>query len=172
MKPSNLKRIWSWVALAVVLSLGACGQAAPTATLTAGEKLAAIGQSIDTAERTWNQQAIRNYRITTSYASIGHDITMTVVVRDGQVVEHTCVPEEHDVFGCDWAAEYPEKYTVAELFATLHKLYRNAQIPTMDPPADKALDFVYDDQLGYPKRIVWNPIEYSEWNVTAFERLP
>jgi hypothetical protein len=173
MKPSNLTRIWSRFAIAgVVLALAACGQNTPTATLTADEKLAAIGQSIDTAERTWERQAIGNYRLTTAYASIGYDITMTVVVRDGQVVEHTCVPEEHDVFGCDWARQYPEKYTVAELFATLRQLYRQAQQPTTSPSSYKALDFVYDAQLGYPKRIVWHPVEYMEWTVTSFERLP
>jgi hypothetical protein len=175
----NPIRLWPWLA-ALALALGGCGvattqrvpAATPAPTLTPDQKLAAIGQSIDTAERAWEQQGIDDYRLTTAFVSLGADITMTVVVRDGQVVEHTCVPDSGDLIGCDWANQHPDQYTVRELFADLRKLHRWAQDPTTDPPSDKALEFVYDDQLGYPKRIVWHPVEYMEWTMTDFERLP
>lgn len=174
-KRAHFKGFWIWLA-ALALALVGCGQITPAATpaptLTPDQKLAAIGRSIDTAERTWEQQGIDDYRLMAEFVSLGADLTMTVVVRDGQVVEHTCVPGPDDVLGCDWANKYPDQYTVPELFADLRQLYKNAQHPTTDLPAYKAVEFVSDEALGYPKRIVWHPIEYMEWTVTSFERLP
>jgi hypothetical protein len=189
MKPVYLTRIWSWIAVAgVVLALGACGQSAdpaagsqdaPTttprgpaaATLTDDQEIDAISQEIDRAELLWEGQAISHYRLVTTFSSFGSDITVTVVVSGSQVIEHECAPDPNDSNdGCKWARKTPQKYTVAGLFSELRHLL--SQVKQTGYPPNQAMDVLYDDQLGYPRRIVWNPPEYTRWNVMSFEQLP
>ena len=189
MKPRYPTGMGRWVAFAgIVLALGACGNsdnpaagspatpppvptATPAATLTTDQEIDAISQEIDRAELLWEGQAISNYRMTTAFLTYGADITVTVVVSDGKVIEHKCVPastESND--DCGWA-KYPKKYTVAGLFAELRHLRSEArQYPEYTP--NEAMSVNYDNQLGYPRRIVWQPPEYTRWVVTSFERLP
>jgi hypothetical protein len=176
----------------LILILAACGKAAdpsteaqsapttqpgalpislPAATPTGVRQLDLIKLGMDSARLLWDEQAIGSYRLTTTLSRFGADITVTVVVRDGEVISHECAPEPTDNnMGCKWARKYPENHTVAGLFAELRHLYTEAQNMDMEP--NDAIDVLYDQQLGYPRRIVWNPPEYTRWTVMSFERLP
>ncbi|HYF63963.1 MAG TPA: DUF6174 domain-containing protein, partial [Herpetosiphonaceae bacterium] len=121
----------------------------------------------------WERQEIENYRITTAFLSLGSDITVTVVVRDGQVAEHECAPEPtENNSGCEQARKNPARYTVPGLFAELRQLHRDAQRSTAYLTPYQAIGYSYHSELGYPKQIAWNPPEYTKWTVKSFERLP
>jgi hypothetical protein len=124
----------------------------------------------DEAEQRWRASGITSYRIVVERVNATrHDQWDTIVVRDGQVTEHTahCLQARPEPEPCRVQAIDPAEYTVPGLFATARKLL------AQNPP--EVVDLLFDDTLGHPRRMVRNIPRASDafqfWRVESFTPL-
>jgi hypothetical protein len=137
-----------------------------------------LADEIDAAEERWQAQGITDYRIAVRSASVWHNQTDIITVRDGDVTEHSasCTNSLLEREGeCEIEPADPQTRTVEGLFAGARDLVNLAAGGESVVYVLEGLSFEFHSVYGYPELIASSPPNVYDaawgWMVEEFEDL-
>ena len=137
--------------------------------------------AIDQSEKKWLDQKIQNYQIGVHYFTYGTEVYTTILVRDGKIADVKCnigtmFAKNGISDQCAYFLQNPESLAVPGLFNSARDLisdidkYNLHDLP--DYMQSNPISISFDPQYGFPNRMVWQPPEYTEWEVLSFKVVP